>query len=57
MCSLNNNDGDKKIKGSSQVELTGVFATLWIREIFVTLFTLGIAVSWLRIINFWSGNL
>jgi phytol kinase len=36
------------------VELTGVFATLWIREIFVTLFTFGIAVSWLRIINFWA---
>lgn len=36
------------------MELTGVFATLWIREIFVTLFTFGIAVSWLRIINFWA---
>ncbi len=38
MCSLNNNEGYKIIKGTRQVELTGVFATLWIREIFVIVF-------------------
>ena len=34
------------------MELRGLFATLWIQQIFVTLFTLGMAISWLRMINF-----